>query len=235
MTTPQYPAQDPSYIPQPPHGTFVAPPPTPRKRRPWLIPALIGGGIVVALCCGGTMVAALSDAPKNAADTGADTDTPTATGTPTSSADAAASGDKAPAEAPKTYRVGQTVRGGDFEFVVKGTKCGLSQVGESILNRKAQGSFCRFDISVKNVTKSAHLFHADGTVTAQDATGREYESDGEANIYGNKDGAGFLDEINPGNTVRAFVYFDVPKGTKLTSITFDAGLFTRAEDAVVTL
>ncbi|BCB84246.1 DUF4352 domain-containing protein [Phytohabitans suffuscus] len=59
--------------------------------------------------------------------------------------------------------------------------------------------------------------------------------DGEAGIYGNKDGAGFLDEINPGNQVRAFVYFDVPKGTKLTAVVFDAGLFTLAEDAVVTL
>jgi hypothetical protein len=48
-------------------------------------------------------------------------------------------------------------------------------------------------------------------------------------------GEGFLDEINPGNQVRAFVYFDVPKGAKLSTITFDAGLFTLAEDAVVTL
>ncbi|MDH6464083.1 hypothetical protein M2302_004280 [Micromonospora sp. A200] len=86
-----------------------------------------------------------------------------------------------------------------------------------------------------DVTKSAHLFHADGTITAQDASGRKYEVDGEAAIYGNEDAKGFLDEINPGNSVKANVYFDVPKGTKLKTITFDAGLFTLAEDAVVTL
>lgn len=114
-------------------------------------------------------------------------------------------------------------------------KCGISQVGDSFLNRKAQGMFCRANISVKNVTKSAHLFHADGTVTAQDASGREYDPDGTAGMYGNDDASGFLDEINPGNTVRANVFFDVPKGTKLKTITFDAGLFTFAEDAVVTL
>ena len=56
-----------------------------------------------------------------------------------------------------------------------------------------------------------------------------------AAFYGNDDAKGFLDEINPGNSVKANVYFDVPKGTKLKTITFDAGLFTLAEDAVVTL
>ena len=61
-------------------------------------------------------------------------------------------------------------------------------MGSSYLNHKAQGSFCRIQISVKNATKSAHLF-----------------------------------------------YFDVPKRTKLTTIVFDAGLFTLAEHAVVTL
>lgn len=33
----------------------------------------------------------------------------------------------------------------------------------------------------------------------------------------------------------ADVYFDVPKGTKLKTITLDAGLFTLAKDAVVAL
>ncbi|MEE3920084.1 DUF4352 domain-containing protein [Micromonospora sp. BRA006-A] len=108
-------------------------------------------------------------------------------------------------------------------------------MGSDFLNKKAQGSFCRVVLTAKNVTKKAKLFHADGTVSALDATGREYEADGEAAIYGNEDGEGFLDEINPGNAVKANVYFDVPKGTKLVKLVFDAGLFTLAEDAEVTL
>ncbi|WP_326556424.1 DUF4352 domain-containing protein [Micromonospora sp. NBC_01796] len=225
----------PAAAPQP--GYPVAVPP-PRKRRRWLVPSLIGGGIVVALCCGGTIIAATSgdleettsSAAAPAAATGSD-----APAAPKAAEPAKTEAPKPPPEEPKKYKVGETVRGGDFEFVVHGVKCGIAQVGSSYLNRKAQGTFCRTDVSVKNVTKKAHLFHADGTVSAQDASNREYEADGEANIYGNKDGAGFLDEINPGNSIRAFVYFDVPKNTKLTTITFDAGLFTLAEDAVVTL
>ncbi len=186
------------------------------------MPSLIGGGIALVLCCGGAIAAGLAGGePKTPGET--------------NNAAAGAPPDRPAADGPKKYRIGQPVRGGDFEFVVRGHKCGIAEVGDSLLARKAQGTFCRTEITVKNVTKKAKFFHADSTVTAQDATGREFDADGEANIYGNKDGAGFLDEINPGNEVRAFVYFDVPSGTKLATITFDAGLFTVAEDAVVTL
>ncbi|WP_282282172.1 DUF4352 domain-containing protein [Micromonospora sp. WMMD998] len=218
------------------------------KRRPgWLIPVLVGVGAMVALCCGiGVFGAVMGDPPSDdatpsqAAEAVAKTSpgptTPSATAPESSAASPRkAAPSKPPAAGPKVYRIGDKVRGGDFEFTVKGLKCGISQVGDSFLNQKAQGSFCRITITVKNVTKSAHLFHADGTVTAQDAGGREYDADGEAGIYGNKDGRGFLEEINPGNSVSANVFFDVPKGTKLKTITFDAGLFTLAEDAVVTL
>ncbi|MEK8107670.1 DUF4352 domain-containing protein [Micromonospora sp. M12] len=151
-------------------------------------------------------------------------------------AEAPAKTTAAPAPAkPKTSGIGDKVRGGDFEFTVKSVKCGISKVGNAFLNTKAQGAFCKVSVTVKNVSKGAQTFHADGSLTAQDASGREYEVDGEAGIYGNSDGQGFLDEINPGNSVTAAVYFDVPKGTKLKTITLDAGLFTLAEDAVVAL
>ncbi|MCP3785258.1 DUF4352 domain-containing protein [Micromonospora sp. A3M-1-15] len=78
------------------------------------------------------------------------------------------------------------------------------------------------------------VFHADGTITALDASGREHDVDGEAALYGNDDAKGFLDEIIPGNSVKANVYFEVPMGTKLRAITIAAGIFTLAEDAVVT-
>ncbi|WP_254909631.1 DUF4352 domain-containing protein [Micromonospora sp. NBS 11-29] len=203
---------------------------------------------MVALCCGLGVVGAVTgdSAPTDKtsnqvaeaqAAKGSPDSTTSSTVAPESSA--APPGKAAPSKpsvaGPKAYGIGDKVRGGDFEFTVNGLKCGISQVGDSFLNQKAQGSFCRITITVKNVTKSPHLFHADGTITAQDASGRKYSADGEAGIYGNKDGSGFLDEINPGNSVKANVFFDVPKGTKLKTITFDAGLFTLAKDAVVTL
>ncbi|MEO3926161.1 DUF4352 domain-containing protein [Micromonosporaceae bacterium B7E4] len=228
--------------PQPPFG-YPGPPQRRAGGKRWLIPSLIGGGIALVLCCGGAMIAAGSD-PQQTSEVGNASGTaPTQTAStgsvvePTKAAPAskAAEAEPEPEAAVKTYRIGQRVRGGDFEFVVHSVKCGISQVGDSFLKKKAQGTFCRVVVSAKNVTKKAHMFHADGTVTAHDGRGREYEADGEANIYGNPSGAGFLDEINPGNSVRASVYFDVPKGTKLSKVVFDAGLFTLAEDAVVSL
>jgi hypothetical protein len=243
----QYPPPAPGQYPPPPPGQFP-PPPAAKKRPSWLLPTLIGVGVFVVLCCGGSMVIGLTSDDKKSDGVSASKEIPAvnpSTSAPSAAAPAPTTSSAAPAPAkttaapapakPKTFGIGDKVRGGDFEFTVNSVKCGISQVGSSYFNHKAQGTFCRVSVTAKNVTKSAKLFHADGTITAQDASGREYDVDGEAAIYGNDDAKGFLDEINPGNSVKANVYFDVPKGTKLKTITFDAGLFTLAEDAVVTL
>lgn len=210
------------------------------------MPTAIGVGAMVLLCCGIGAVGAVFGDPKPASVSASE---PPAVAAPTTTSAAPAPATTAvattapapvkttpPAPAkPTTFGIGDKVRGGDFEYTVNGVKCGISTVGTSFLNTKAQGTFCRFNVTAKNVTKSAHTFHADSVLTAQDASGREYSPDGEAGMYGNEDAKGFLDEINPGNSVKANVYFDVPKGTKLKTITFDAGLLTFAEDAVVTL
>ncbi|GAA4580899.1 hypothetical protein GCM10023176_61080 [Micromonospora coerulea] len=227
----------------PPTAQFPPVVPSPRKRPAWLVPTAIGVGAMVLLCCGIGAVGAIVGDPEPKGLSASEA--PAVTTPKTTSAPAPATTSAAPAPAkttapaappkPKTFGIGDKVRGGDFEFTVNSVKCGISQVGSSYFNHKAQGTFCRVSVTAKNVTKSAHLFHADGTITAQDASGREYEVDGEAAIYGNEDAKGFLDEINPGNSVKANVYFDVPKGTKLKTITFAADLLTPAEDAVVTL
>ncbi|MFC4110347.1 DUF4352 domain-containing protein [Micromonospora zhanjiangensis] len=234
----------PGHYPPPP-GQYL-PPPAAKKRPSWLLPTLIGAGVFVLLCCGGSMAIGLASDGKKTDGISASKETPAvnpSTLAPSAAAPTASSATPAPTKTtaapapakPKTFGIGDKVRGGDFEFTVNSVKCGISQVGNSYLNHKAQGTFCRLSVTAMNVTKSAKLFHADGTITAHDASGREYDVDGEAAIYGNDDAKGFLDEINPGNSVKANVYFDVPKGTKLKTITFDAGLFTFAEDAVVTL
>ncbi|MBG6102700.1 hypothetical protein IW249_003114 [Micromonospora vinacea] len=239
----QFPPAPAGQSPLPPNQ--FPPSPTPKKRASWLLPTLIGIGAVVVLCCGSAVVVSLT-ADDNKVDAAAvSSGAPAATNSVAASAaplaDEAvaptpAKTSAAPAETkPKAAGIGDKVRGGDFEFTVKSVKCGIAKVGSEFLNTKAQGTFCRVSVTVKNVTKKAHSFHADGSISAQDGSGRKYEVDGEAGIYGNDDGQGFLDEINPGNSVTANVFFDVPKGTKLKTITLDAGLFTLAEDAVVTL
>ncbi|MFY1702774.1 DUF4352 domain-containing protein [Micromonospora sp. WMMA1923] len=234
----------PPHAPMPAQGWTPQPVPPAPRRKGWVVPTLVGVAAVVVLCCGGGIAMVASG--------GSDTDTTNAAApVPEASkqnADARAAApeekpkkdepvEKKPVEEdkPKTYGVGDPVRGGDFQFTVHGMKCGLAQVGNEFLNKKAQGSFCRVAVTAKNVTKKAQMFHADNVLRAEDADKREYKPDGVAAMYGNDDAQGFLSEINPGNAVRANVFFDVPKGVKLKKIIFDAGLFTFAEDAVVTL
>ncbi|MFU8874409.1 DUF4352 domain-containing protein [Micromonospora sp. SL4-19] len=260
MTMPGDPSQNQQHPGAPTGGPApYGPPPTaqfpaiapPRKRPAWLVPTAIGVGALVLLCCGIGAAGAIFGDPKPASVSASE---PPAVAAPTTASAAPAPATTAaattaaattapapvkttppvPAE-PKTSGIGDKVRGGDFEYTVNSVKCGISKVGTSFLNTKAQGTFCRVSVTAKNVTKKAHTFHADSVLTAQDGSGREFSPDGTAGIYGNEDAKGFLDEINPGNAVKASVYFDVPKGTKLKTITFSAGLFTLAEDAVVTL
>jgi hypothetical protein len=132
--------------------------------------------------------------------------------------------------------VGKPFRAGDFQFTVHAKKCGLVTAGTNpYLKTRAQGSFCRLDITAKNVTDSPAYFSADDLLTAKDKGGREFSADVTANTYGNdSDSAGFYKEINPGNKVRSFVYFDLPKGAALSSVTFRSGLFSDSNDATLT-
>lgn len=61
---------------------------------------------------------------------------------------------------------------------------------------------------------------------ATDAGGAVYSVDSGAAIYANDDSSTFLEQINPGNSVKGALVFDVPKGTKLTSVVLHESLFT---------
>lgn len=166
----------------PPLSGQYPPSPVAKKRAPWLLPTLIGVGAFVVLCCGGTLALSLTSDDKKTDSAAVSTDTsadaggalaPSATGPAGNPAAATTAAPEPvtttaapqPAE-PKSAGVGDKVRGGDFEFTVKSVKCGITQVGNEFLNKKAQGAFCKVSVTVKNVTKKAHTFHADGSISA---------------------------------------------------------------------
>ena len=67
-----------------------------------------------------------------------------------------------------------------------------------------------------------------------DDDGKTYSSDLEASLYEDSDSLLFLEGVNPGNTAKGTVIFDIPKKTKITSVTLTGGgLF--ADDAKVSL
>ena len=115
-------------------------------------------------------------------------------------------------------KIGQAARDGKFEFKVSKIKCGETKVGDQYLNEKAQGQFCRLTLNIENISDEAQsLFSNDQKLI--DSKGREFAADDTATIYASSGGSGstWFDEINPGNSVKGDIIFDVPKGAKITT------------------
>ena len=114
-------------------------------------------------------------------------------------------------------RIGEPVRDGKFEFVVKSVTCGKNSVGTNqYLTKEAQGQFCLMDLTVKNIGDQQQTF----TENAQkllNADGMQYSSDSVASLYNSNNSDTWLNQINPGNSVQGVIVFDIPKDQVPTS------------------
>lgn len=182
------------------YGYPVAQPPKKRKKWPWIV-----GGIVLAvvLGCGALSLAGIFGAAKVA-----------------SNLDDNSSGKNAVAGKMNAASVD-----GKFQFTVTGMQCGVGSVGPDGYGQEAQGEFCLVSVQVKNVGKSAEVFN-DFSQKAYAADGTEFSPDSGAGIFVNKEASTFLESINPGNSVKGKLVFDVPKGAKPASIVLHESEFT---------
>src|SRR6476661_6488738 len=112
-----------------------------------------------------------------------------------------------PSDAPTTAKIGQKVRDGQFEFTVTKVQKGVKSVGSQYANQKAQGQYVLVNVTVTNIGDKAQLL-ADSSQKVKDAKGREFSTDTTAGIY-LEDNKVFLNEINPGNTVKGTLVFDM--------------------------
>lgn len=128
-------------------------------------------------------------------------------------------------EKPAMPGIGDAAVDGKFSFTVTGVKCGIKSVGTKYFNKKAQGEFCQVAISIENVGDEAQTMFADSQ-KAFDTEGREFSPDTSAMIY-LKDGADtWLKEINPGNTLKGSLLFDVAAGTTLEKVELHDSAFS---------
>lgn len=104
-------------------------------------------------------------------------------------------------------KIGDTVRDGAFAFTVTRLER-RSRVGSEFIGADAQGVFLLVHITVKNVGDQAQAF----TSAAQKlhADGKEYDADTGAAIYV-ENSRSLYEKINPGNSVRGVVLFDIPR------------------------
>lgn len=109
-----------------------------------------------------------------------------------------------------TAKVGEAVRDGKFEFVVKGLECGKPTVGANeYITKTAQGQYCLLSVTVKNIgNEKQSLFSANQKLLNGKV---EYSADDTATLYAAPQGSSWYSDINPGNSVEGTIVFDVPK------------------------
>lgn len=140
---------------------------------------------------------------------------------------AAPAKDPAPAPAPAAAGIGTPVHTGDMEATVTKVDRGKESVGGSYVNKKAQGEYVLVSVEVKNTGKD-ELTVMSSTFTLVGPDGVEYSTSDDI-VY--LDEPLILESVNPGNTIKGQVLFDIPKGAKYSSLRIDGALF--ADPAIV--
>lgn len=113
-------------------------------------------------------------------------------------------------------KIGQPARDGKFEFTVTAFKCGAKTLGENeFLREEAQGQFCVMDLTVKNIGDESQTFLSSDQ-KVKNASGQEFSNDDAAELAINNNDV-WLNEINPGNTAKGKVVFDVPANATIVA------------------
>jgi len=129
--------------------------------------------------------------------------------------------------------LGSSVRDGNFEFTVSNFQCGVPSVGETeFLTKDAQGQYCLVEVEVENIGNEPQYFFSSEQYV-YNAAGQKYSADDTATTYANSDSSLWINEINPGNSVKGVIAFDLPEGT--TPETMELHDSFLSEGAVVSL
>jgi hypothetical protein len=121
------------------------------------------------------------------------------------------------ASAPASPGVGDAVRDGQFEFVIEAVSCGHAELVNGFMRAKPQGRFCVVDVTVRNIGHDARTF-ADGNQRAYSPSGDRYAADSGAGWIANSGGAATWNVVNPGNSIRAKVVFDIPPAASISTV-----------------
>ncbi|GAA0597989.1 DUF4352 domain-containing protein [Actinomadura livida] len=202
--------------PMPPYAV----PPRKRRGRGCLYGAIGGAATLFLMASCGAIVATTGGAADPAATSG---DSPAASAPAGGDA-----GEKKDEKQPKkiTNGIGREYRDGKFAFTVTKVRKGVKKVGNEYVGDTAQGQFVFIHVTVKNIGDEARSFtHHNQTLI--DTEDREFEADPEASMWSGQDTKSFLQQINPGNSVKGTLIYDVPRGTKLKAIELHDSMFSR--------
>jgi hypothetical protein len=210
---------------QPQGGPAYQPPPPPRKRRRGLKVTLAFLGGVFALIVIGSVASALGGS-NSATSTGTGTNTGAGTGNSPAAQSAGSS----------AAGIGDPVRDGKFQFTVVKVTHAKSVGDTSIgLGDTAQGRYTIVTLKVTNIGSESQTLD-DSSQYLYDAHGKKFSADSAVDIDlsgANGQGSTWLNDINPGNTVRGKIAFDMPARDKAVKIELHDSMFSNG--ATVTL
>lgn len=122
-----------------------------------------------------------------------------------------------------TPGIGQPVRDGKFQFTV--TKVTHAKHVGGQFGDTAQGRYTILHLIVKNIGSESQTLD-DSAQFVFDQHGRKYDASSAADLDLNSGGGVFLNDINPGNTVRGLIAFDMPAGAKAIKAELHDSLFS---------
>ncbi|MDN5293296.1 MAG: hypothetical protein PWQ91_1856 [Eubacteriales bacterium] len=108
----------------------------------------------------------------------------------------------------KIYKVGEEVQVGNLVYKVEKVEK-TQQVGNDLLNKKANGTFLVVTITVTNKDKESRMIDTTMFKLVQGNT--KYDADSEAtSLYANENNRFFLQNINPNISATGKIVFDIP-------------------------
>ena len=191
------------------------PAPVPSKQRSWFArhKILTALGVVVVLVVVISVASQGGGKPAGAAQPPAQPGTTASAPTDSPTTDSPTTAEQPPTE--QAAGIGTAVRDGKFEFTVTQVETGVARVGNDVVGQDAQGQFVLLHLTVTNIGDEAQYFDG-SSQKLHDSAGRSFSADSTAAIYLDQSNS-LLNQINPGNTVKGVVVFDVPAGTTLTT------------------
>ena len=127
-------------------------------------------------------------------------------------------------EEPGPAGLGDPVRDGQFEFVVRAVDCGARSVGEGFGHRTALGQFCLVRFRVQNTGTRGRTFGG-GQQYLFDRDGNRHDPDLAATA-GNGGDRLWATHLNPGQRLAGTLVYDVPEAAAPDRVELHDGLFS---------
>jgi hypothetical protein len=117
--------------------------------------------------------------------------------------------------------LGQPVRDGQLEFVVRDVRCGVRSLGSGPFARAPKGQFCLVQVEVENVKQDARTLF-EPFQKLHDSAGEKHGAEVAARLY-YRDQT-LWDQVRPGESVSGAMVFDIPADRRAVAVELHDGI-----------